>query len=181
MYSILAHRINKDICSLASSGTFVRYGPNALSVNDPAALKTIYGHKANVRKSPFYLAFAAAPGIFSTHTAIDRYVHARKRRVMSHAFSDAALKSLEELTIVHVRDFVKKLTTEDSPAHTPSMDTEQGWTAPKDISSWCSYLGFDVMGDLCFGKSFGMLGDNSENREAISLLCQAAKRHNVVR
>ena len=99
---------------------------------------------------------------------------------MSYAFSDAALKNLEELIIVHIREFIKNLTTEVSSAQMPSTGVEKGWTAPKDISSWCSYLGFDVMGDLCFGKSFGMLGDNSENREAVFLLCQAAKRHNVV-
>ena len=168
-------------CSLIEFlGTFVRYGPNSLSINDPVALKLIYGHKANVLKSPFYLAFPAAPGVFSTHTAIDRHVHARKRRVMSHAFSDAALKGLEEFIIVHIEEFIRKLTSDDSPARTDANTTEKGWTAPKDVSSWCSFLGFDVMGDLCFGKSFGMLGDKPENREAVFLLCQAAKRHNVV-
>lgn len=29
---------------------------------------------------------------------------------------------------------------------------------PVDITSWISYLGFDVMGDLVFGKSFNMVG-----------------------
>lgn len=99
---------------------------------------------------------------------------------MSQAFSDAALKGLEELVIVHIREFIEKLTSEEPLAQVPQISPEKGWTAPKDISSWCSYLGFDVMGDLCFGKSFGMLGGNSENRKAVFLLCQAAKRHNVV-
>lgn len=30
----------------------------------------------------------------------------------------------------------------------------QGWTEPKNMSVWCDYLVFDILGDLCFGKSF---------------------------
>lgn len=28
-----------------------------------------------------------------------------------------------------------------------------GWTAPKDMGNWSDYLVFDVLLDLCFGKS----------------------------
>lgn len=169
-----------------SKGVFVRYGPNKLSINHPSALKKIYGHKANIRKSDFYLAFPAAPGVFSTHTAIDRHAHARKRRVMSHAFSDAALKGLENLVLVHIRSFIYRLGGRDSnaslcnPRGSPDPARKE-WTEPRNLSAWSSYLAFDVMGDLCFGKSFGMLGDKPENREAVFLLAQAARRHNIVR
>lgn len=30
---------------------------------------------------------------------------------------------------------------------------------PVDITDWCGFYGFDVMGDLAFGKSFNMLND----------------------
>ena len=168
------------VAKKSNPGKFVRYSPNAISINDPEALKAIYGHKANVRKSDFYLAFPAAPGVFSTHTAIDHHTHARKRRVMSYAFSEAALKNLEEFIIVHIQDFVAKVTSIENGVINFTYP-KRGWTEPRNMASWCSYLGFDVMGDLCFGKSFGMLGDNPENREAVFLLCQAAKRHNTVR
>ncbi|KAF2094506.1 cytochrome P450 [Rhizodiscina lignyota] len=151
-------------------GPVVRYGPNTLSFNHPAALKAIYGHKANVRKSDFYLSFPVAPGVFSTHTAIDRAAHARKRRVMSHAFSEAALKSVEDYVLGHVRTYIQQL----------AGGTSNAWTEPRDVATWSAYLGFDVMGDLSFGKSFGMLeGDNPEVRRATYLLSRAAKRHNV--
>ncbi|OJD34005.1 cytochrome p450 monooxygenase [Diplodia corticola] len=168
-------------------GPFVRYGPNTLSVNDPAALKAIYGHRANVRKSDFYLAFPAVPGAFSTHTALDRHAHARKRRVMSHAFSDQALKGVEDYVLGYVRAFVGKLTaaTADGDGHglghgSAGGGGPDGWSPARDVAEWCTYLGFDVMGDLAFGKSFSMLeGDVPENREAAFLLTQAAKRHNI--
>jgi cytochrome P450 len=157
---------------LSVPGPIVRYAPNTVSLNDPAALKAIYGHRANVRKSDFYLAFPAMPGAFSTHTAIDRAAHARKRRVMSHAFSDAAIRGVEQYVLGHVDEFIKKLA---------GGAGEKGWTEPKDVSKWSTYFAFDVMGDLAFGKSFGMLeGLIPENRKATYLLTQAAKRHNTV-
>ncbi|KAL1630658.1 hypothetical protein SLS54_000529 [Diplodia seriata] len=158
-------------------GTFVRYGPNTLSINDPAALKAIYGHRANVRKSDFYLAFPAVPGAFSTHTALDRHAHARKRRVMSHAFSDAALKGVEDYVLGYVRQFVGKLAGGGGGG---GDGNGEEWSPVRDVGEWSTYLGFDVMGDLAFGKSFNMLeGDVPENREAAFLLTQAAKRHNI--
>jgi cytochrome P450 len=150
----------------------VRYGPNTVSFNQPAALKSIYGHKANVRKSDFYLAFPAAPGVFSSHTAIDRHAHARKRRVMSHAFSESAIKGVEQYVLTHVQSYIQKLA---------GGARSQEWTEARDVSKWSTYFSFDVMGDLAFGKSFGMLdGDVPENRRATFLLSQAAKRHNTV-
>lgn len=156
-------------------GPVVRYGPNTLSFNDPTALKAIYGHKSNVRKSDFYLSFPARPNAFSTHTAIDRAAHARKRRVMSHAFSEAALRGVEEYVLGHIRLFIQKLAGGGDPGAPVT------WTEPRNVAKWSTYLGFDVMGDLSFGRSFEMLeGTTQENRDAPMLLAQAAKRHNTV-
>jgi cytochrome P450 len=155
-----------------SLGPVVRYGPDAVSFDHPDALKPIYGHKVNTKKSDFYLSFPARPGAVSTHTAIDPKTHARKRRVMSHAFSDAALRGMEEYVLNHLRYWMQNM------AGTSTKE----WTAPKKVSDWTQWLAFDVMGDLCFGKSFSMLkGDVPETRRATHLLAQAAKRHNTVR
>lgn len=42
-----------------------------------------------------------------------------------------------------------------------------------------SYLTYDVMGELCFGKSFDMLV-SSARRQMVNLVDQAAHRHYVV-
>ena len=73
-------------------GNIVRFGPNSLSFNSNTALKEIYGFKSNARKADFYKAFWASKDSASTHSSIDKATHARKRRVLSHAFSDAAIK-----------------------------------------------------------------------------------------
>jgi hypothetical protein len=48
------------------------------------------------------------------------------------------------------------------------------------MADWCNYLTFDVMGDLAFGKAFGML-EKPDNRFALSLVGNAARRHLIVR
>ena len=47
------------------------------------------------------------------------------------------------------------------------------------MADWCNYLTFDVMGDLAFGKAFGML-ERPDNRFALSLVGSAAQRHLIV-
>ena len=84
-----------------TSGPVYRLGPNRLSFNSSTALQDIYGLKANVQKAKFYLAFS--PGKLNTHNTIDKVLHARKRRVMSHAFSEQALKSMEDDFLVNIR------------------------------------------------------------------------------
>ncbi|EDU47128.1 cytochrome P450 4A5 precursor [Pyrenophora tritici-repentis Pt-1C-BFP] len=84
-------------------GTYVRLGPNLLSINTATGLKTIYGFRSNVKKASFYEAFPSTPKAVSVHSAIDKMQHARKRRVMSHAFSDSAIKSLEKYILANVR------------------------------------------------------------------------------
>ena len=152
-------------------GNVIRFGPNSLSFNTNTALKEIYGFKANVRKADFYSAFPATKNAYSTHSAIDKATHARKRRVLSHAFSDAAIKSMESHVLANVRQFCSNLGEKVF-----SSEDKSGWTAPKNVSDQANYLAFDIMGALAFGKAFGML-ERPDNRFAIDLVGNAAHRH----
>ena len=60
-------------------GDIFRYGPNTLSVNTNTGLKTIYGAKANVKKSSWYRVIPPAVGVVSVWTCIDKELHAVKR------------------------------------------------------------------------------------------------------
>ncbi|KAI5364608.1 Putative cytochrome P450 [Septoria linicola] len=159
-------------------GRIVRFGPNSLSFNSATALKEIYGFKSNVRKARFYEAFWATKDSFSTHSAISKSVHARKRRVLSQAFSDAAIKSMENHILAHVRQFCQNLAGDNSLTTFASAGNPEnkGYGAPVEISDQANYLTFDIMGDLCFGKAFGML-ERPDNRFAIDLIGNAAHRH----
>lgn len=150
-----------------------------MSINSNTALKTIYGHKANVKKSQFYSVFPPTKDTFSTHSSIDKVAHARKRRVLSHAFSDNAIKSMEKYILGNVRTFCSALGSK--PAFTTAEKAgEKGqWSVAQNMADWCNYLTFDVMGDLCFGKAFEML-ENHTNRHVIDLIGSAAHMHLIV-
>ncbi|KAI8631419.1 isotrichodermin C-15 hydroxylase [Xylariaceae sp. FL1651] len=148
-------------------GKIVRFGPNSLSFNSNGALKDIYGFKSNVRKAAFYDAFAHP--VPNTHNTRDKTVHARKRRVLSQAFSDSAMKEMERYILANVRCFCEQVGLGAS-------DDRKGWTVAKNMADWCNYLAMDILGDLCYGKAFHML-EQSDNRYALELVSLATTRH----
>ena len=151
----------------------MRFGPNSLSFNTNTALKDIYGFRANVRKADFYNAFVhPAP---NTHNTRDKEIHARKRRVLSHAFSDGSIKEAERYILENIRTFCGELGRNDGGG-----GEKKGWSAPQNMADWCNWLAMDILGDLCFGKAFHML-DRPDNRYAIELVGNAARRHLIVR
>lgn len=150
-------------------GRVVRFGPNSLSFNSNTALKEIYGFKANVGKSEFYNAFVHPAA--NTHNIRDKDAHARKRRVLSNAFSDSATKEMQRYILNNVRTFCEQI-----GAMTGAVSEKKGWTAPKAMSDWTSYLAMDILGDLSFGRAFHML-EKPDNRFALNLVEAATKRH----
>lgn len=155
---------------LTVAGSIVRFGPNSLSFNTSTALKDIYGFRSNVRKAEFYDAFVhPAP---NTHNSRDKDVHARKRRVLSYAFSDGAIKEVERYILANIRTFCAEIGKGVS-------SVSKGWSAPKNMTDWCNYLTMDVLGDLCYGKAFHML-ESPDNRYALDLISMATQRHLIV-
>ncbi|PWY83512.1 cytochrome P450 [Aspergillus heteromorphus CBS 117.55] len=148
-------------------GSHVRVAPNFVSVNTAQGLHDIYGHGKRLQKADFYNAFPAIKGVYNTHNAIDKVMHGRKRRVLSQAFSDHALKSMEDVMLLHVRQLCAGLGR-----------LQQKTPVAQDMGRWFSYLTYDVMGELCFGKSFDMLIESSRRR-LIELVDRAANRHYV--
>lgn len=151
-------------------GPIVRFGPNSLSFNSKEALQEIYGHGAMSRKfqkADFYKAFPAVKGVHNTHNAIDKVVHARKRRVLSAAFSDNALRGMEGDMIKHIEELCELIEKQG--------ETETGMDAGEAMS----WLSFDVMGEFAFGRTFGMLVDSSQ-RFVTRMIEMAARNHYIV-
>ncbi|KAE9377269.1 cytochrome P450 [Stipitochalara longipes BDJ] len=139
-------------------GSIIRYGPNRLAFNTSTALHSIHGPKANVQKANFYAGLRQPIG-HNILSVVDKNDHSRKRRAMAHAFSEKALKSYEDDMISHIRLFCQKLKESKEPVN---------------VSNWCSYLTSDVLGDLCFGKSFEML-KSEENRFVVKTIVDSAR------
>jgi cytochrome P450 len=114
-------------------------------VNSPSAFRAIHGAKANVKKSKFYEVWPRNSQDHNTLNTVDKERHAQKRRVLNLAFSEKSLRSAEAFVLQHLDRWCELLL----------HDTKDGiWTEPKNMAILAHQLVFDIMGDLCFGKSF---------------------------
>jgi hypothetical protein len=119
-------------------------------------LRQIYGPgKVNVKKGWWYNVFPAVSNEWTTHSTIDREYHAYRRRIMSHAFSDKAIRNSEDFILENLRKWTKLLS---APKSTGKDD---GWSEKRNLARWATYLGFDIMGDLAFGRTFDCIGSEA--------------------
>lgn len=97
--------------------------------------------------SDFYDAFVSIQrGLFNTR---DRAEHTRKRKTISHTFSTKSIGQFETYMHQNLDIFVRQWDTLSNNSH--------GQYAKIDCLHWFNYLAFDMIGDLAFGQSFGML------------------------
>ncbi|KDQ50346.1 hypothetical protein JAAARDRAFT_211768 [Jaapia argillacea MUCL 33604] len=148
-------------------GTFVWLAPNHLSISDPDALQVVYAHGNDSLKSDFYDAFVSIHrGLFNTR---DRAQHTRKRKIVSHIFSQKNVLDFEP----HVRLYIGQLIQVwdrlyDKALKGQSGSEGDGWSGKDgrlwlDALPWCNYLAFDIIGDLAFGSPFGMIAAGKDS------------------
>ncbi|KAF8635436.1 hypothetical protein AX15_000423 [Amanita polypyramis BW_CC] len=143
-------------------GPIVRIAPNHISIADPDALNIIYGHGNGALKSNFYDAFVSIRrGVFNTR---DRNEHTRKRKIISHVFSQKSVLEFEPNLKRYVTLFIKQWDRlyDSACKGLSGRDGEGGWEGRNgrlylDILPWANYLAFDIIGDLSFGAPFGMI------------------------
>ena len=71
--------------------------------------------------------------------------HARHRRLLSHAFSEKALRGQEDIMDHYISLLIRKI----KPQASAGMSV--------DLTRWYNFTTFDIVGDLSFGESFGCL------------------------
>ncbi|KAK0449729.1 cytochrome P450 monooxygenase [Desarmillaria tabescens] len=143
-------------------GTFVRIAPNHLSIASPEALQVVYAHGNGALKSPFYDAFVSIQrGLFNTR---DRAQHSRKRKIISHIFSQKSVLEFEPSLRLYVGQLISQWERLFDGAIKGESGTEGdgGWSGHDgrlwlDCLPWTNYLAFDIIGDLAFGAPFGMI------------------------
>jgi cytochrome P450 len=87
------------------------------------------------------------------------------------------MKGMEKYILQNIRTFCDGIGRTIDHREGEKEDHNGGWSSKgQNIADWANYLTFDIMGDLCFGKAFGML-DHPTNRFAIDLIGNAAHRH----
>ncbi|KAJ4418597.1 hypothetical protein N0V82_005483 [Gnomoniopsis sp. IMI 355080] len=142
-------------------GTTVRYRPDSVMLNTPDAFRSIYGPKGNNTKSHNYAFYPRRPDAQSTLQTIENGAHGRKRRVLANAFSERALRGYEPYVKANLDRWCELL-----EAEVP----EGGWSPSLNMADWMNWLVFDIMGDLCLGRSFGMKEKDSTLRYVIHLM-----------
>ncbi|KAJ7512874.1 cytochrome P450 monooxygenase [Mycena galericulata] len=143
-------------------GPFVRISPSEVSVADPDALNIIYAHGNGALKSTFYDAFVSIErGLFNTR---DRKQHARKRKIVSHIFSQKSVVEFEPSIRLYVGMLLDQWDRlyDGAAKGLSGTDGDGGWVGRGgrlwlDCLPWVNYLAFDIIGDLAFGAPFGMI------------------------
>ena len=156
----------------------MRQGPNKISFNSVKALNgqgiclqsilvlipiDIY-HSKDVQKSKAYKPMHPASGVCNVHSAIDKSVHRRKRKVISQGLSDQCMRSVEPMILSHIDVFLQKIM-----ASTNRDRLENDWSMAMNLTQCFRHLTFDIMADFSFGQSLN-LQNNDDNHFLFDLL-----------
>ncbi|KAE8364638.1 cytochrome P450 [Aspergillus caelatus] len=147
-YWIYSGTFHSKILNLHNKyGSVVRVSPSILLYNSPQAWKDICGHRKlgdlSFEKDREW--YPIGPSGVSIVNAMETE-HSRMRRLLSHAFSEQAMREQEPLLQSYIDLLIRRL-------HEHSTRTAD----PVDMTQWFNYTTFDIIGDLSFGESFDCL------------------------
>lgn len=127
----------------------IRTGPREVTVYCADAIPLIHGPTSKCTKGPWYSG-ASHIGGASTQTTRDKEEHKRRRKAWDHAFNAKALREYEPRLNRHALALMSRLKEQ---AKQPSVR----------ITNWVNFYSFDVMGDVGFSRSFGMMEKGEED------------------
>ena len=145
-------------------GGVVRIHPSELSFVEPEAWHDIYISRPPLLK-PTRRMLQSANNVPTFATTSNMGDHNRMRKILSHAFSDRALKEQEPLIQSYTDLLVGRLQD--------LVDAGKG-SAKVDIGEWYSFTTFDTIGDLGFGESFHSL-ETSEHHPWVKAIFPGVK------
>ncbi|GLA01342.1 hypothetical protein AnigIFM60653_011594 [Aspergillus niger] len=137
-------RLNQKLLELhLRYGRIVRVAPNELSYNSEEAWRAIYGLRSDeMGKDPIF-SLRTPTGVQNILTA-DRQTHTRQRRLLSHAFSEKALREQEGIIQGYVDQLMKQLAARAN-------------NGPQNMVDWFTFTAYDLIRDLSFGERFHCL------------------------
>ncbi|KAH8688934.1 hypothetical protein GQ44DRAFT_734452 [Phaeosphaeriaceae sp. PMI808] len=120
----------------------------------PKGPKAIYSMKSNVRRSAFYVGLTTKIREKNTLNTIDPTEHTHRHKVLNTCFTDQSVTAVSAFIGRHIDHWHQILLDEH--------DGKTEWSAYLNLSQKMDHLVFDIMGDLCFGRSFYIKepGDN---------------------
>jgi hypothetical protein len=128
----------------------IRTGPRELSIASADAIPLIHGPMTKCRKGPWYESTKHMEG-YSLHTTPSKNDHKERRKAWDRALGAKSLRDYEPRINRHTRALIDKL---KEHGHEPALR----------ISNWLNFWSFDIMGDIGFNRSFGMLEKGKEDK-----------------
>ncbi|KAF3902231.1 hypothetical protein ABW20_dc0102824 [Dactylellina cionopaga] len=124
-------------------GSYVRIGPNEISISEINSVKRIHSVHDPYHKSAFYKRLGS--GLGSIFFIVDQEAYKHRRMAYGNAFSKSNISLMEPVVRKHVETCVNKLKREINNNKTP------------DMMSWIQFMSTDIIGEICYGQDFGML------------------------
>ncbi|KAF3765993.1 cytochrome P450 [Cryphonectria parasitica EP155] len=155
-------------------GPLVRITPSHVSIDDPSAIKTIYGIGARFPKSDWYQG-SRAPGkrvVTTLFSEQDIKVHAESRKQFQNVYSMSSLVSYETFVDECADLFAQRL---DEMAARGARGGGGGGGDRVDMAHWFQAYAFDVIACITFGGRFGFLDAGEDIRGMMAQL------HDVMR
>lgn len=141
--------------------------PDELSFVDALAWKDIYTSRPQLPK-PKLGELKLPNGVAPIASITKTEDHTRQRRILSHAFSERAVREQEYLLQKYSDLLITRL-HDQCKAGKPEVD----------ICDWYNFTTFDIIGDLCFGESFHSL-ENAKHHSWVSATFQGVKIASLV-
>ena len=125
-------------------GDRIRMQPNGVVFQSANAFRTIYSVRANMWRSNSYAAYQRNKDGINTLNTTDAAVHHRKRRILNLVFNEKSVRAAGLFINRYVDRWNELLFDGDGKT----------WSEAKNLADWSDSLVFDILGDLCLGKSF---------------------------
>lgn len=102
--------------------------------------------KANVQKSKAYTAWLKNERDNNTLFTVDTELHTKRRRILNQVFTEKSIRAAGVYITRHIDRWNELL------VHGTNESWQ--WSQSRNLTDWIDALSFDILGDLCFGKSF---------------------------
>lgn len=152
-------------------GHVVRYGPNTLIFDQPAARNEIHGIGKNFKKGRSYIVANPTPEVPPNIAwQLDYKKHAQRKRIIQQAFSERALRESQVYIKPHIDTLCRII------ADSPKADDGK-WTQALDFHQLLYWLTQDVLTDMVFGRSYNMLTNAAQRNIGDVMLASLDRNH----
>ena len=120
--------------------------PSAVVFQSAQAFRDIYGTKSNVQRSKNYEFWQRNKMDVNTLNTSDIALHHKKRRILNLVLNEKSVRAAGLFIQKHVDRWDELLPDGNG----------NDWSQSKNLAEWSNYLVFDILCDLCFGRSLNI-------------------------